>query len=236
MDVSKLTERQVLIGGAGLAALYCIFSLIFFAGPVSDIVGDKADDLLLIEGADWADIEINGRDITLVGEAPSAESGEDAVEALEAKWGVRVVRANFTIAQPLMGDALTASGPPIADADVCQTLMDSLLTDGGIQFETGKAALSDASAPLLDSLGAALLRCGGFKINIVGHTDNTGDPAANLELSKLRAAAVTAYLAGKGVPADQITASGAGSAEPIAGNDTDAGRAANRRIEFRVSQ
>ena len=236
MDFSKLTERQVKIWGGGVAALYCVMALALFVGPVSDIVGDKADDALLIEGAEWADIDVNGRDITITGAAPSEAAGQAAVDAVEGRWGVRVVRAKFTVEPPATPNALAPSGPPIEDAGACQSLMDGLLSDGGIQFDTGKASLAADGLPLLDQVGAALLRCADFKIAIVGHTDNTGDSAANVRLSQARASAVATYLEGKGVPVDQINASGVGDAEPVASNDAEAGRAANRRIEFRVSE
>jgi len=236
MDLSKLTERQVLMWGGGAAALYCILALSFFVGPVSNIVADKADDALLVEGAAWADIEINGRDVSVIGAAPSAEAGQRAVDAVGAKWGVRVVRAKYTIEPPPKVDAFVPSGPPITDAIACQSLMDGLLSDGGIQFETGKADLASAGLPLLDQIGAALLRCASFMIRIVGHTDNTGDENANIRLSEARAEAVVRYLTDKGVSAGQVSAVGLGAAAPVASNDTDAGRSQNRRIEFRVSQ
>ncbi len=236
MDLSKLTERQVLIWGGGAAALYCVLALSFFVGPVSNIVADKADDALLVQGADWADIEINGRDVSVTGAAPSAEAGQGAVDAVAAKWGVRVVRAKYSIEPPPKVEMLAPSGPPITDAIACQNLMNGLLRDGGIQFETGKSDLVSAGLPLLDQIGSALLRCADFTIRIVGHTDNTGDDQANIRLSEVRAEAVLRYLTDKGVSADQVSPVGLGAAAPVATNDTDAGRLQNRRIEFRVSQ
>jgi len=236
MDLSKLTERQVLMWGGGAAALYCVLALSFFVRPVSTIVADRADDALLVQGAEWADIEINGRDVSVTGAAPSAEAGQGAVDAVAAKWGVRIVRAKYTIEPPPKVEMLAASGPPITDAIACQSLMNGLLSDGNIQFETGKADLVSEGLPLLDQIGSALLRCADFTIRIVAHTDNTGDEQANIRLSEVRAEAVVRYLTGKGVSADQISSVGLGAAAPVATNDTDAGRSQNRRIEFRVSQ
>lgn len=241
MDLSNLTKRQVLIGGGGVAALYCILSLAFFAGSVSNGVADAADDALLINGAVWADIDINGRDLTVIGQAPTVEAGQAAVHAVSAKWGVRLVTAGFTVASaPIepagVGAALKVNSPLIDDAAECQNMMDRILSTGGFQFETGKAALADDAGSILDALSAALLQCASFQVRIEGHTDAIGDADANLTLSKVRAEAIVAYLTAKGVPASQISAAGFGSAAPIASNDTDAGRAQNRRIEFRVSQ
>lgn len=241
MDLSNLTKRQVLIGGGAIAALYCILSLALFAGPVSNGVERAASDTLLIHGAEWADIEISGRDVIVIGEAPTVEAGQAAVEAVRAKWGVRVARAGFSIA-PIQQESagvtrsLQASGPPIEDAIECQSLLDGILSAGGVQFETGKAALADDASSMLDALGAALLQCARFKVSIDGHTDATGDAEANRKLSLVRAEAVVTYLTTKGVPNAQITAAGFGADMPIASNETESGRAQNRRIEFRVSQ
>ena len=194
MDFSNLTERQVLIWGGGLAALSCVLALIYFVGSVSDGVAQKAKEALLIAGAEWANIEIKGRDISVLGAAPSEQAGLVVVNAVSERWGVRVVRARYTVEPPPATGGLTASGPPITDPLACQSLRDGLLSDGGIQFEMGRADLADVGLPLLDQIGAALLRCSGFTIRIVGHTDNTGDADANLRLSQDRAGAVVAYL------------------------------------------
>ena len=71
-------------------------------------------------------------------------------------------------------------------------------------------------------------------IEIAGHTDTDGDDAANQSLSEKRAQAVTDYLVRAGLPASRFTPAGYGSTQPIAGNDTDEGKAQNRRIEFVV--
>ena len=72
-----------------------------------------------------------------------------------------------------------------------------------------------------------------IKLQIGGFSDSYGAPAANLALSQKRAKAVRAYLIGHGVPAETLTAEGFGDANPIGNNATAAGRAANRRIEFK---
>jgi len=71
-----------------------------------------------------------------------------------------------------------------------------------------------------------------LRLEIQGHTDNVGAPAANLKLSQDRAAAVKAYLVQGGVAAARLTTSGLGDTKPVADNRTDAGRAENRRVEL----
>jgi outer membrane protein OmpA-like peptidoglycan-associated protein len=69
---------------------------------------------------------------------------------------------------------------------------------------------------------------------VVGHTDSTGDAAYNQGLSERRADAARNFLIGAGLLADRVTAMGRGEEEPIASNDTDAGRQANRRVEVAI--
>jgi peptidoglycan-binding protein ArfA len=69
---------------------------------------------------------------------------------------------------------------------------------------------------------------------VASYTDNTGDDAINKPLSEGRARAVAAFLVAQGVPAGSVAAKGAGSSDPVASNDTEAGRAQNRRTEIKV--
>ncbi|MEO1482072.1 MAG: photosynthetic reaction center cytochrome PufC [Myxococcota bacterium] len=100
-------------------------------------------------------------------------------------------------------------------------------------FETGSSTISERSYRLLDVIAEVLAANPTvLKMEIQGHTDNTGVAEENLTLSEARAAAVQAYLVEKGVDAERLTAQGYGQTQPRAGNDTDEGRDANRRVEF----
>jgi OmpA-OmpF porin, OOP family len=120
------------------------------------------------------------------------------------------------------------------DATVCQQLFSDLLAKGRIRFEPGRATIDPDSAGLLDRLIETALRCPNVNIEIAGHTDGDGDAAFNQALSEKRAQAVMDYLVKAGLAADRFTATGYGSTQPVAGNDTDDGKAQNRRIEFVV--
>ena len=126
--------------------------------------------------------------------------------------------------------------PPAApvDATVCQQLFADLLGKARIRFESGKADIVADSAGLLDRLIETALRCPTANIEIAGHTDADGEEPANQALSEKRAQAVTDYLVKAGLPANRFSAVGYGSTQPIAGNDTDEGKAQNRRIDFVV--
>jgi len=120
------------------------------------------------------------------------------------------------------------------DATVCQQLFTDLLSKGKIRFEQARATLDPDSTSLLDRLIEIALRCPTSNIEVAGHTDGDGEDAFNQALSEKRAQAVVDYLVKAGLPASRFTAVGYGSTQPVAGNDTDEGKAQNRRIEFLV--
>ena len=126
--------------------------------------------------------------------------------------------------------------PPAApvDATVCQQLFADLLGQARIRFESGKADIVADSAGLLDRLIETALRCPTTNIEISGHTNSDGEEPSNQALSEKRAQAVTDYLVKAGLPANRFSAVGYGSTQPIAGNDSDQGKAQNRRIDFVV--
>ena len=103
-----------------------------------------------------------------------------------------------------------------------------------VNFETGKADLKIESFPVLDELVALLVRKDDERIEIGGHTDNVGKPAANITLSMERAKTVMSYIITKGIDANRLTAKGYGSTIPIASNATAAGKAMNRRTEVKI--
>jgi outer membrane protein OmpA-like peptidoglycan-associated protein len=102
-----------------------------------------------------------------------------------------------------------------------------------IQFDPGKAVITPESVPSLASIGELLQSDATLNIEIRVHTDNFGTPAANLRLSRDRAAAVKSYLVENlGIAPLRLTTAGLGDTKPIASNATADGRAENRRIEL----
>jgi OOP family OmpA-OmpF porin len=129
--------------------------------------------------------------------------------------------------------SLKPAAAPV-DPTVCQQLFSDLLAKGKIRFESNRAAIDPDSAGLLDRLIETALRCPTANIEIAGHTDAVGEDAVNQVLSEKRAQAVLDHLVKAGLPADRFTAIGYGSAQPVASNETDEGKAQNRRIDFLV--
>lgn len=104
----------------------------------------------------------------------------------------------------------------------------------GVTFATNSAELTGNSATILDRVAQSLAANPEVRVRVVGHTDNTGSTAYNVQLSQRRAESVRDYLVGQGVAAGQLEAVGVGPQSPIASNDTEEGRARNRRVELEL--
>ena len=103
-------------------------------------------------------------------------------------------------------------------------------------FDTGAATLQPASQEQLGNVASIMKAYPKVKATIGGYTDNTGDPAANQQLSQQRADNVMAELVRLGVDPSRMTAKGYGSDHPIADNSTEEGRQQNRRISLHVTE
>lgn len=126
-----------------------------------------------------------------------------------------------------------ASPPDAASAAELETRLNALVEDVSILFEAGSAEVSPTGSELLERAAELLRALPGARVEIGGHADDAGDAAANLALSRQRADAVADVLVAAGVDPLQITTVGYGGTRPVT-DDTDAGPAANRRIEFTV--
>lgn len=168
----------------------------------------------------------------------AVHKGEINIEGSQVRvWGEVATEA----ARRQAGSDIAASLPPgyavrteLRVAAAAQQLLDATLGLRIIEFESGLVALRPSGMAILDEMAAALQKLKGAKVEVIGHTDNVGQRAANLALSQARAQAVRTYLAGKGIAADAVAVSGQGPDRPVADNASAEGRARNRRIEFRV--
>ena len=117
-----------------------------------------------------------------------------------------------------------------------QAVLDVALDKRIIEFDSGQASITPAGLAILDEMATAMQKLKGRKVEVIGHTDNTGLRASNVSLSQARADAVRSYLGSKGIAPDSVLTSGQGPDRPVASNATVDGRARNRRIEFRIAQ
>jgi OOP family OmpA-OmpF porin len=102
----------------------------------------------------------------------------------------------------------------------------------GVTFQTGRATLTPDARDVLRDIAGQLVENPEYRIQVSGHTDNTGSRAANLRLSLARARTVETFLEANGVPPRQLTSKGFGPDVPISSNKTAAGRSQNRRVEL----
>jgi outer membrane protein OmpA-like peptidoglycan-associated protein len=131
----------------------------------------------------------------------------------------------------------TAANSGCAAAQLVSIDADSIDIKDSVYFKTGSAVIDARSYPLLKNVASVLtVHSEVKKLSIFGHTDNKGDAAKNLQLSKDRAKAVVDYLVGQGVAAARLGSDGFGDQKPLADNNTDEGRTKNRRVEFMIAK
>jgi OOP family OmpA-OmpF porin len=172
-------------------------------------------------------VEISDKSLRLSGEAlherALAEIRGTLAEGLPPGWA----------AEATLG--LRPPGP-LLEPQQCQSQLIGLLGRGRLLFETGRADIAAASSGLLDNLVYVLNSCPQARVTIEGHTDSDGAPEFNLDLSQRRARAVADYLTQAGISPQRLATEGYGATRPVVANDSEAGKARNRRIEFLVSQ
>ncbi len=119
--------------------------------------------------------------------------------------------------------------------DECVSRINAVLGDSKIAFASGSPEIDPSAREILDRVAVLVAECDTVQMEIGGHTDSQGGEDLNLGLSQSRAEAVLDALLARSVPTGSLTARGYGESAPIASNETDAGREANRRIEFTLA-
>ena len=213
VDVAKDNIEQELAGEGSIAKRYSVpsnlASTLLFAETYRDALTQAGWKVVhLSQGPNQGDAIVN---------AHYTADGRDIWATLHSNGGDYEIR---------VADA----GP----SDLAKQLdRDCHIALYGIHYDFNKATIRPDSQPTLDKVLALLQGKPDLKLEIQGHTDNVGDEAYNQKLSDARAASVVAWLTGKGVTADRLTAHGYGLKVPIADNGTDEGRARNRRVELK---
>ncbi|MGF6486721.1 OmpA family protein [Pseudomonas frederiksbergensis] len=108
--------------------------------------------------------------------------------------------------------------------------------NGNVLFAYNQSELMPEARSELDSLVAKLQNADVASIKVIGHTDSQGSDAYNQKLSERRASSVAAYLLSQGVAPNKLTSEGRGESQPVADNDTEEGRAQNRRVELHINR
>ena len=183
-----------------------------------------------------------GADLDLIRSGMAADLGDVdlTVTEIAASAAEGSTRQNLVTGQT---ERLTAGfWLPVAqftvDKATCQAQADTLLAETTVNFLSGSDRLDASALRVLNRLAAVMAPCAGsgLRAEIGGHTDASGDAAANIGLSQRRAEAVRTALTARGVTADMLRATGFGAAQPIADNATEEGRAKNRRTTVTWSE
>ncbi|MGY0651031.1 OmpA family protein [Luteimonas sp. A537] len=166
------------------------------------------------------ELDVNGNSVTIKG---------TVVNELQRQQVASQLLTSLNSSYAVNADGLVIGGSP-------QNLIDEVLADRIIEFESGSDRLTPAGQRILDELVGPMKDVGNARVQIIGHTDNVGQRQANLGLSLARAERVLEYFSGRGVPTSGLSVLGRGPDEPVADNATPDGRARNRRIQFTVLQ
>lgn len=175
-------------------------------------------------------LTVGGDTITLAGTAVSPDQKNTIDTDAKRIWSNLNVVDNLAINSP------AASASPTTAAS-CANLQSAIntLTDGALTFESNLGSLTASDEQVLTRVADKLKACPNAHVAINGYADSTGNTSLNVPLSEERAQTVAGFLEAHGVPGDRLTTTGFGSANPIAPNGTDDGRAQNRRVEIVVS-
>ncbi len=196
-------------------------------GMLDAVAGDKMDKDIDTKVAETTPLSDFNLDLQL-GEAPVVETPVVTLDNIDLDQPL-VIQNNKIIRRGV--DSVTALKTVEA---ACERSLTSLLDGKKINFDSARATIKPESHKLLDRMVIAAKNCDEDTIiTINGYTDNVGNIEANRRLSLRRARAVGQYMLKRGV-AKQVKVVGNGPNDPIADNDTEEGRAQNRRIEFKV--
>jgi outer membrane protein OmpA-like peptidoglycan-associated protein len=160
----------------------------------------------------------------------------DASITFELIFGTGSLKPELDAARVEREKAKTEQAAQVIPAEGCETRLNVMTETGAIYFKTGSAELDRESEPLLDTGADIAKRCPSVRFEVEGHTDSVGGKDFNQILSEQRAKSVVDYLTAKGVVVARIQSVGYGETRPVVPNTSEANRAKNRRIEFKVKK
>lgn len=169
--------------------------------------------------------------LSLTGTAPSLRVKDDLRAALARK-----LPSTVTIALDVWETEVLRPDPVVqVPAELCAAQISVLLESGQIIFPPSETEIAEESLPIIDRIAEILGYCPGARFEIAGHTDSQGRESSNMALSQSRADAVLSAILERGADLVFLTAHGYGETSPIATNETEQGRALNRRISFELA-
>ena len=199
--------------------------LTFASGAPDNYADAAAAALQILSRTAGGRVEISDNDLSIDGTV----HGASIIRELAA--GNSGLPEGFGVAR----DALSArqGGQPVT-AERCSDLLQTVLPTGRIEFDGTEPDILPDSYGFLDRIAATFARCPEAAVEVGAHTDADGSASRNRDRTLARAEAIVDYLVDAGIRRERLKAVGYGEDNPIADNSTDAGKAANRRIEFSV--
>ncbi|TWP37893.1 OmpA family protein [Leekyejoonella antrihumi] len=194
----------------------------------------RTQSALSAGGVDGAKVSFSGRDATItVAPGPNSKKAKTIAKRVT---GVRTVevKTSGTAAPTPNPSPTSAAGTASATCTDLTAKIGTLLKGNEPSFGDNSTALQPSSDGTLSKVASLLKGCPNVMAQVAGYTDNTGTADGNKQVSQARADAVRDYLVKQGVTSGKLTSIGYGEADPIASNDTDAGRQQNRRVEITV--
>ncbi|QMU62273.1 MAG: OmpA family protein [Gammaproteobacteria bacterium] len=240
-----MSKALILFLGLLLLAILGYFCIYNNSSRIQIDIDARTRAVLTEHGLDNITVGTDGREIVLTGLVSNEVVRRQAEEYARKVYGVRTVDNKLSVAAPEPVVEPDKNPEPVKKVIqqpklevlpefTCQQDFNALLSSNGIHFATNSADIDPSSNRLLNDLIEVANQCPEAKIEIGGHTDSSGSNAHNLRLSQARASSVMDYLAANEIDAIRLTAVGYGENNPIADNESDEGKAKNRRIEFNV--
>jgi OOP family OmpA-OmpF porin len=226
--------KQGLIGAAQDASGFAVFK--DWMGKIETLKVSVGPDARKVEAGVQAGVDADGLKTALTG------AGFDAAVSVVVPAGAngdKRVNAATGLDERFMGGYWLSVPKFDLGLEGCQASADGLLSANVINFVSGSDELDASAVAVINDLAGIMARCAeeaGLRAEIGGHTDSSGDAAANLGLSQKRAVAVRRELIARGVAGDVLKSVGFGADKPVADNATEEGRAKNRRTTITWSK
>ena len=214
-----------------------------------DLLNSRAEQEVVSHYAYLTELRISLAETTADTQRTRAEAEELLSTRRDIQLDARTLEADRSLARARSAEADAAAATAAAHAaqlrlqeletemkelEARQTERGLLLTLGGVLFEFGKADLKAGAKSQLDRVAGFLIANPDREVVIEGHTDDVGGDDFNMRLSQARAESVRDYLSLQGVAGTRLAARGYGKTHPVASNETDSGRAQNRRVELTI--
>ncbi len=209
-----------------LISTFAAFSLVTVSGCVTDPnTGEKKISRTAIGGVGGA---VAGM---LLGGLIGGKTGRIIGAGI---GGVAGASVGYTMDKQIkeLKEQTAGSGVDVTETDNGSAILVNL--PDGVTFDVASYSLKPTFRTTLDQVADSLIKYPNSLIDVYGHTDSTGSDVYNQTLSENRARTVAGYLQSRGVPAARIRSQGFGETMPIASNDTEDGRAKNRRVEIKI--